>query len=427
MAEQRKHPRVDASRIVVRIQNAERFRTLYLRDLSRGGLFVKTDKRLPVDTEATIELWPPEWKDALVLEAKVVRWQDAAGDMPAGMGMAFQRLPPGTAALLERLIEQYSETDEDEFVETRVAGLIGELEAARRKAAELGGEVERLRQQNQELEQDEGDLRAVTEKLATEKAAAERRAEEEVAALTKRLEDVDADRLKIARQIEKQKGEEAALRDGLAKAERESKTMAQEIGELRTRLEEQTAAARIQKERADYLADEVEKRRAKERDLRKLLAAIGAGAPPPTPRPAPKAAEPEEAEGRHTGTDGDSEVHGAVRRHLENAAERPNVPAATPIEDPWEESVDVADEDAPSGESFDDFQLRLRKSTRLLATDRLSGREPRDDDEALVAELLQAGPTFQTLLKQVEGRMAEATLHRLLYDLHAAAQLELRG
>ncbi|HUB05810.1 MAG TPA: PilZ domain-containing protein [Myxococcales bacterium] len=402
MPEQRKHPRVDASRIVVRIQNAERFRTLYLHDLSHGGLFVKTDKRLAVGTEATIELWPPEWKEALVLEAKVVRWQDAIGDTPTGMGMQFVDLSAEIAQRLDQLIEEYGESEEDEFVETRVANLIGDLDAARRRVAELTEEVQKLRKQAQELEQDEADLRAVTEKLATEKAAAERRAQEAQASLTKRLEDVDADRMKVVKQMDKQKGEEASLRDGLAKAERESKKMAQEIGDLRTKLEEQTAAVRLQKERADYLADQVEKRRAKERDLRKLLAAIGAGSAPPPSRPPP---EPESDD---------------VDVAPEAPAKRP--PAQT--ETSWETSVDVTD---AGGESFDDFQSRLTRSTRLLATDKLADHEPRDEAEALVTRLLQAGPTFQTLMNQVEGKMAEATLHRLLYDLHAAERLELRG
>jgi uncharacterized protein (TIGR02266 family) len=402
MPEQRKHPRVDASRIVVRIQNAERFRTLYLRDLSHGGLFVKTDKRLAVGTEATIELWPPEWKEALVLEAKVVRWQDAIGDTPAGMGMQFVDLSAEIAQRLDQLIEEYGESEEDEFVETRVANLIGDLDAARRRVAELTEEVQKLRKQAQELEQDEADLRAVTEKLATEKAAAERRAQEAQISLTKRLEDVDADRMKVVKQMDKQKGEEASLRDGLAKAERESKKMAQEIGDLRTKLEEQTAAVRLQKERADYLADQVEKRRAKERDLRKLLAAIGAGSAAPPSRPPPEA-------------EGDDVVV---------ATEAPAKRPPTQTETSWETSVDVTD---AGGESFDDFQSRLTRSTRLLATDKLADHEPRDEAEALVTRLLQAGPTFQTLMNQVEGKMAEATLHRLLYDLHAAERLELRG
>ncbi len=417
MPEQRKHPRVDASRIVVRIQNAERFRTLYLRDLSRGGLFVKTDKRLPVDTEVTIELWPPEWKEALVLEAKVVRWQDAVDDTPAGLGMHFHNLSPAMTERLDRLVEEYAESAEDEFVETRIAGLIGELEAAKRRSVELAGELTRAQEQNQEIEQDEADLRAVTEKLATEKAAAERRAQEGLESLTKRLEDVDADRLKLVKQLDKQKGEEATLRDALAKAERESRKMAQEIGDLRTKLEEQSSAARIQKERADYLADEVEKRRAKERDLRKLLAAIGAGAPPPS-RPPPEPA-------------------GEEVRVTVDVAPKAAPPPLPEVEAPWEADIDGPDIDGPDidgpdvdvpvEESFDDFQVRLTKSTRLLATEQLAARKPRSDAEALVTELLQAGPTFQTLLNQVEGKMGEATLHRLLYDLHAAAQLELRG
>jgi hypothetical protein len=91
----------------------------------------------------------------------------------------------------------------------------------------------------------------------------------------------------------------------------------------------------------------------------------------------------------------------------------------------WEENIDIATMEAD--EDFTAFQQRLKNGTRLMPADKLRSRKPKGDHEKLVMDLLQAGPTFQTLVNQVGSKVPEATLHRLLFELNTAELLELRG
>src|SRR5262252_6010091 len=91
--DRRQHDRVRAPRILVRVPSIDKFRAHYLRDLSAGGLFIRTEKILPVGTEVDIELVPPGLDRPLTLHARVARTVD---DEPArlagtlGIGVQFE-------------------------------------------------------------------------------------------------------------------------------------------------------------------------------------------------------------------------------------------------------------------------------------------------------------------------------------------------
>jgi Tfp pilus assembly protein PilZ len=427
----REYPRIAASRIVLRVSSPERLRNLYLRDLSLGGLFVKSDKRFPLGTPLTVELWPPEWKEALVFEATVIRWQEQAGDNPQGMGMKFGDLTADVRDRLAKLIEEYGKLvpEQEEFVEKGVIGLIGDLETARRHIVELEKQLTKERAERAELEQDEADVRKLADKLATEKSAFERKTEDELTAAAKLLEDAIADRQRLMQEIERLKTEQLRAQE-LAK--NDANTAATTAEDLRRLLSEQSAEAALHRQRADLLADEVEKRRAKERDLRKLLAAIGAGAAA--------------GETKAAGKPGADESSDSLTIEEGTAAPPPSAtkPPPPPKDDKddakddakdnaepakgsegWEENIDIATMEAD--EDFTAFQQRLKNGTRLMPADKLRSRKPKGDHEKLVMDLLQAGPTFQTLVNQVGSKVPEATLHRLLFELNTAELLELRG
>ncbi len=424
MDDTRKHPRIPASRIVLRVSSPERLRQLYLRDLSLGGLFVKTDKRFPLGTQLTVELWPPEWKEPLVFEASVIRWQEEAGENPQGMGMKFGKLAPDVQERLAKLIEEHGKPlpEHDEFVEKRVRDLIVELDTARHHIVELEKQLAQERSERAELERDEADVRTLADRLATEKSALERRSKEELAAAAKVIEELKADQKRLDQELGHSRAEHAQLQDTSRKSG--LKAAATE-DELRRLLSEQSAETALHRQRADALADEVEKRRTKERDLRKLLAAIGAGSASEDLKGAEKAAADDAGDSLTIEEGAGAPHHASPPPPPPDAGVAASGNGPTKGDDNWEEAIDIATSE--TDEDFFSFQQRLKNTTRLVAGEKLRSRTAKGEEETLVIELLQAGPTFQTLLNQVGTKVPEATLHRLLFELHTAAMIELQG
>jgi uncharacterized protein (TIGR02266 family) len=91
---------------MVRISTAERFRAAYLRDLSEGGLFIKTDRPLPLGREVVIDLLPPGFTVPLRLAATVVRQGEPNAP---GMGVRFGELEVSIKEALRALISSYEQ------------------------------------------------------------------------------------------------------------------------------------------------------------------------------------------------------------------------------------------------------------------------------------------------------------------------------
>jgi Tfp pilus assembly protein PilZ len=105
----RADPRIRAGKIVVRVSNDEELQDRYLRDLSRGGLFVVTDNLAPVGSSVEVELFPTGWKEPLVLRGQVVRVADdeiARSLNSVGVGIRLDDLPEYARARLDALIAQ---------------------------------------------------------------------------------------------------------------------------------------------------------------------------------------------------------------------------------------------------------------------------------------------------------------------------------
>lgn len=105
--ENRKSPRTATPNILVKITTKERFRHSYLKDLSEGGLFVKTEKPLPIGKPVTVELLPPGWTDPLKLAGQVARH---AAEPSVGMGIRFDGNEPAVQQALAALLAEYSQT-----------------------------------------------------------------------------------------------------------------------------------------------------------------------------------------------------------------------------------------------------------------------------------------------------------------------------
>ena len=97
-------PRVAAPNVMVRVSTAQRFRAVYLKDLSEGGLFIKTDRPIPLGQKILVDLFPPGFTLPLRLPATVVRHATAP---TAGMGVKFESMLPETSQALSTLVASY--------------------------------------------------------------------------------------------------------------------------------------------------------------------------------------------------------------------------------------------------------------------------------------------------------------------------------
>ncbi|MHB8877201.1 MAG: PilZ domain-containing protein, partial [Myxococcaceae bacterium] len=237
--EKRQHERVTAHRILVRVPAIDQLRGQYVKDLSTGGLFIKTDNPVPAGAEVSIELLALGSDTPLKLRGKVTRVDadDAAKEAgTAGVGIQLDALSPEaeqrlTALLAEcrhptprgpeaddlvtlvqsMLFEQgvlqdaLAEKDRELSEHTRalaaaspggaeatalrqqISNLTSELAAARERGT-------RLQRELTERDDDEATSRTLAARLVGEKAALERRLQEET-------ERGKADRERVAKEL----------------------------------------------------------------------------------------------------------------------------------------------------------------------------------------------------------------------------------
>jgi uncharacterized protein (TIGR02266 family) len=68
-------------------------------NLSTGGVFVATYRRLPVGSRVTLQLTLPQGE---VVARGIVRWlREAAGEVSPGVGIAFEELEPSARSLID--------------------------------------------------------------------------------------------------------------------------------------------------------------------------------------------------------------------------------------------------------------------------------------------------------------------------------------
>lgn len=112
MADTRKDKRAPVS-LKVRFKSAtvDEFIEHYSKDVSRGGIYIKSSQPMPVGTLLKFQF---QLKDdsALIRGVGRVVWtraeEDAAADMPAGMGIKFIKMDNESRATVERIVEAYA-------------------------------------------------------------------------------------------------------------------------------------------------------------------------------------------------------------------------------------------------------------------------------------------------------------------------------
>ncbi|MGQ0508876.1 MAG: PilZ domain-containing protein [Myxococcaceae bacterium] len=265
--ERRQHPRVKAPKILVRVPTVEKLWT-YLPDLSEGGLFVRAEKMLPLDTEVDIELIPPGADAALNLHGRVTRHQndDAARDKgTVGMGIRFENLSPETQAQISTLLQDLprnkprADTD-SERVRTQLQGVVMELGHVREELQNRERELQHARDQLRESEAQSNDLRAQQMVLAQRIVFLEKAAERAGPSATPSNDSVEANLRREAAELQIRLSEASAKVDAyqreLAQAEEDeaqSRALSERLAADKAKLEKQRkeTAAEIDKLRAE--------------------------------------------------------------------------------------------------------------------------------------------------------------------------------
>ncbi len=135
--ERRSDPRIELAHPVrVRFRNWSEFRTLYTRDISRGGMFLRTASPLLTGAAVQVSLTLPDERQ-LDLRARVVHVvPPGTHGKPAGMGLRFLDMNDERKAQIEKLLE-LAEGAEGEAGEARVLRqLLQEVERLRQASAE---------------------------------------------------------------------------------------------------------------------------------------------------------------------------------------------------------------------------------------------------------------------------------------------------
>lgn len=135
MIERRAHERHRVFRLGVKVATRDAFRASYLRDLSEGGLFVRSQHPLPMGSQVAIELAPPN-HPVLSLLGKVVRREEG------GFGVQFGELAAEVRSTLDALLAEYQEPSvplppDETALKAEIADLKGSIEAYEEELARL--------------------------------------------------------------------------------------------------------------------------------------------------------------------------------------------------------------------------------------------------------------------------------------------------
>jgi uncharacterized protein (TIGR02266 family) len=106
--ERREHSRAVAE-IEIEFKKDIDFVTSYMLNISKGGLFVKTDDAYPLDTIVLLRFTMPGDTQPIESEGKVV-WSNSnkrKGYFPRGMGLKFLKLKPDDAEKIKIFVDEH--------------------------------------------------------------------------------------------------------------------------------------------------------------------------------------------------------------------------------------------------------------------------------------------------------------------------------
>jgi type IV pilus assembly protein PilZ len=110
--DKRKYHRVEA-KIKVVFPTLQDLKMEYTRNISAGGIFLKTNRQLDSNAEIDLVLFLPNSSEELHLKGRVVRVMSMSNPADStsqlyGVGIRFLRLDPDVQAIIEKELEKLS-------------------------------------------------------------------------------------------------------------------------------------------------------------------------------------------------------------------------------------------------------------------------------------------------------------------------------
>ena len=124
----RKTPRVPIE-IRVQYERFNRFVSEYTRDISRGGMFIRSESPLDVGTELYVTLSFPYHAEEITLMANVVRTVSGLESAEPGMGVRFNFMDTDESRALYRLVDGLIVRHLGEALYERLTGTNGQGES----------------------------------------------------------------------------------------------------------------------------------------------------------------------------------------------------------------------------------------------------------------------------------------------------------
>jgi type IV pilus assembly protein PilZ len=102
-AERRTGLRID-TKIEVMFRDLGDFAYTYMLNVSNGGLFLKTDSPLPLETGIEMRLKLPDDQEVMEIQGRVVWSNPITNILPAGMGIQFIHMLPEHQQKIQRFV-----------------------------------------------------------------------------------------------------------------------------------------------------------------------------------------------------------------------------------------------------------------------------------------------------------------------------------
>jgi len=104
-AEHRADPRAEVN-LEIRYRSAHEFLTAYAKNISGGGIFIRTVKPLPLNSEVQLRFGLPSTPQPFAIKGLVV-WTNPYANrtaFPTGMGIKFLELDPDEKEIIEGFV-----------------------------------------------------------------------------------------------------------------------------------------------------------------------------------------------------------------------------------------------------------------------------------------------------------------------------------
>jgi len=110
MAEDKTDDTADAVRIEIMFKEYASFIKVYMPNVTNGGLFIRTDNPLPLDTPIQLRMRLPEETEDIEVDGRVV-WTFVKGSkkafLPKGMGIQFVNMRPEYSHKIKTIVDRF--------------------------------------------------------------------------------------------------------------------------------------------------------------------------------------------------------------------------------------------------------------------------------------------------------------------------------